>query len=42
MSVTDLGLKEKFYQYMEDMLAKADIQINKPEVIEQAVKKAVM
>lgn len=42
MSVKDLGLKEKFDQYMEDMLAKADIQINKPEVIEQAVKKAVM
>lgn len=42
MSVKDLGLKEKFDQYMEDMLAKADIQINKPEVMEQAVKKAVM
>lgn len=41
-SVEDLGLKEKFDQYMEDMLAKADIQIKKPEVMEQAVKKAVM
>lgn len=41
-SVEDLGLKEKFDQYMEDMLAKADIQIKKPEVMEQAVMKAVM
>lgn len=41
-SVEDLGLKEKFDQYMEDMLAKADIQIKKPEVMEEAVKKAVM
>jgi len=42
MSVKDLGLKEKFDQYMEDMLAKADIQIKKPEVMEKAVHKAVM
>ena len=41
-SVEDLGLKGKFDQYMEDMLAKADIQIKKPEVMEEAVKKAVM